>query len=83
MCQVSRGLYKLNSYSYMFNIFEMFKPLKYKQYKCIRVLNIMCEHCAAQTVKKKGLKEVFILPRYCYVLSRYYLGLPRYLIGST
>ena len=34
------------------NIFELFKPLIYKQYKGIRVLNIMCEHCAGQKVRK-------------------------------
>jgi hypothetical protein len=40
----------------MFNIFEMFGQLIYKQYKGIHVLIIMCEHCAGQKVRKKGVK---------------------------
>ena len=47
----------------MFNIFELFKPLIYKQYKGIHMLNIMYKHCAGQKVRKKWGKEVFILPR--------------------
>ena len=40
----------------MLNIFEMFKPLIYKQYKCIHVLKIMCEHCAGHKFRDNGVK---------------------------
>ena len=82
MCQVFRVLYIYNLYTHMFSIFDLFKPLIYKQYKGIHVL-IMCQHCAGQKVREKGEKEIFILPRYCQVLSRYYLGITMYLLGST
>ena len=80
MCQVSRVLHILHVYSYMFNIFEIFNPLIYKQYKGIRVLNIMREHCAGQKSRKKKGEKRYL---YCLGAARYCLGISNYLLGCT